>query len=313
MMIVSHLQSLWGRFWPVVFVPPLLLAIYAVLGQARVEHYVILALIWAMTVASILTRNLLLAVMPGILVVLGYEVVRFLRPLYTTPERIWACEFQRLDAALFGFGSGLTPADLFTQWNSPAADLFFAVPYTLFWGVVVIWAVVLFVLSPGRLRRFLWVLAAVHGVAFVLWIGVPTAPPWYVRAHGCAIDVTVSPNAAALARLDAMFAITYFEQFYSRAPTVFGAFPSLHLSFPAVAMVTGWQWFGRRGRWVTAGLTLWMLVASVYLDHHWLVDGLVTIAMAAVIHVALMRLWPPYARPDPRARWREGCGDGEGG
>lgn len=306
-MILSHLQSLWGRYWPVVFLPPLVLAVYAAFGEARIEHYIILIVITGMAAASLFTRDLLLALVPGILVVLGYEAVRFLRPFYTTPERIWACEFRSLDAALFGFGTGLTPADVFTRWNAPVWDIFFAVPYTLFWGVVVVWAMALFVLSRGRLRRFLWTLAVVHGLAFVLWILIPTAPPWYVRAYGCEIDITASPNAAALSRLDVMFGITYFEQFYSRAPTVFGAFPSLHLSFPAVAMFTGWQWFGRTGRVVTAALTVWMLGASAYLDHHWLVDGLVTIAMAALVHMAFMRLWPAYARPDPRARWREGA------
>jgi inositol phosphorylceramide synthase catalytic subunit len=303
--VIRHIHALWGQFWPLVTLPLVVLAGYVVLGEARIEHVLILPAITLLAVATRLTRDLILSVIPGIAILVGYEAVRVLRPFFVTTDRVFGCEFQRLDAALFGFGSGQTPADLFTRYNSTAADLFFALPYTLFWGVVVLWCGVLFMISRGRLRRYLWVLALVHLVAFVIWMAVPAAPPWYVRSYGCGIDIAAPPEAAALSRLDTLFGIGYFEAFYSRAPSVFGAFPSLHVSFPAVAMVTGWRWFGATGRAVTVALTVWMIAASVYLDHHWLVDGLATLALVGMIHVLLNWVWPNYSRRDPRAVWHE--------
>ena len=306
MRAIRHILALWGRLWPLALLPPLVLAGYLALGQARIEHLVILLAATGFAVATPLTRDMLLGAIPGFAILAGYEAVRVLRPLFVTPERVLACEFQRLDAALFGFGSGLTPADVFARHHGLVADLVFGLPYTVFWAMVLLWCVLLFLISRGRFRRYLWVLALTHLAAFVVWMLLPAAPPWYVRAHGCVIDLSVAPQAAALSRLDALFGIRYFEAFYSRAPTVFGAFPSLHVAFPAVAMVTGWRWFGPAGRAVTAALTLWMIAASVYLDHHWLIDGLATLALVLALHAGLMRLWPAYAAPDPGARWREG-------
>jgi inositol phosphorylceramide synthase catalytic subunit len=292
----STLQSDWGRLWPVAFAPVLLLPVLAFFGVARGEHFVILTAITFLALASRLTRDLLVAVVPGIVIALGYEGIRLLRPFFVTPERVWACELHRLDADLFGFGSGLAPSDHFATLNSTTADLFFGLPYTLFWGVVLAYCGVLFFMSRTRLRRYLWLLALTHGVAFLIWMILPAAPPWYVRAHGCLIDPSVLPSAAALSRLDTFFSIAYFETFYSRAPTIFGAMPSLHVSFPAVALVAGWRDFGPIGRVTTAAMTLWMLVASIYLDHHWLVDGMATLVIVCAGYLLLMRLSLSYRK-----------------
>lgn len=292
----STLQSDWGRLWPVAFTPVLILSALTFLGIARGEHFVILTAITLLALASRLTRDFLVAVVPGIALALGYEGIRLLRPLFVTPERVWACELHGLDAALFGFGSGLAPSDHFVTLNSTAADLFFGLPYTLFWGMVLTYCGALFFMSRARLRRYLWLLALTHGVAFFIWMALPAAPPWYVRAHGCLIDPSVLPSAAALSRLDTLFSIAYFEAFYSRTPTIFGALPSLHVSFPAAAMVAGWRDFGPVGRVTTSAMTLWMLFASVYLDHHWLVDGMTTLAIVCTGHLLLMRVSLSYRK-----------------
>ena len=289
-----HGQRLWGRFWPLVLLPLPVLAGLAMLGLARPEHYVALGLIPVFALATRWSRDLLVASAPGIAIGVGYEAIRLVRPLFVTPERVFACEFADLDAALFGLGSGRAPADFFAAFHATPADLLLALPYTFFWVAVIVYAIVLFALSRNLLHRFLWLLALTHLVGFVLWMAMPTAPPWYVRLNGCAIDIAALPGSGALARVDALFSMHYFQDFYSRAPTVFGAFPSLHVSFPAAVMVSGWCAFGRVGRGVTLGLTLWMLLASVYLDHHWLLDGLATLVIVVVVHRALTYVWPGY-------------------
>jgi len=292
--MVRHLYKLYGPLWPLCLAPALFLAVLVVLGADRIEHWAAIVGITVLAVTNRHSRDLLLAVLPGVSIALGYETVRWLRPLFITPERVLGCELHRADAFMFGFGSGLAPPDLFATYHSFAADLFFAFPYTVFWVVVMAWSVVLFFVNRALLRRFLWTLALVHLAAFVVWLAFPVAPPWYVRLAGCAIDINAAPSAAALARLDAAFGITYFEAFYSRAPTVFGAMPSLHVAFPTVALVTGWQAFSRAGRGLGVVLVIWMLVASVYLDHHWLLDGVASIALTVAMHAGLKRCWPAY-------------------
>jgi membrane-associated phospholipid phosphatase len=88
------------------------------------------------------------------------------------------------------------------------------------------------------------------------------------------MDASSPPSAAGLLRVDHLLGISYFQDFYSRGMTTFGAFPSMHCAFPMVGLLTAWRVAG----WKTRPLHLLyagsMLMASVYLDHHWLVDGM---------------------------------------
>lgn len=299
---IRHMRQLWGPFWFLALSPLWFLLFLVSIGDARPEHYIITALLTGLAVGTVATRSLLLAAAPGIAIAFGYEVIRYLRPLFVTADRVLGCEVRAAEQALFGFGTGGTPADLFSVYNSAAADLFFALPYTLFWAVVVVYAGVLFFRNRAGMQRYLWVLALTHAVAFVIWMLLPVAPPWYVRAYGCLIDPEARPAAAALARIDARFGITYFAEFYSRAPTVFGAMPSLHVSFPAAALAAAWHSARAPERVVHLGLTVWMLVASVYLDHHWLLDGVLTLLIVATVYAVLRRFWPGFDQdPSPRA------------
>lgn len=299
-MPLRNLHRLWGPYWPLALSPLWFLLFLIVSGDARAEHYIIIAPLTALAMGTPGSRRLLIAATPGIGIAFGYELIRYLRPLFVTGDRILGCEVQALEQALLGFGTGLTPADVFTLYNSPAADLFFALPYTLFWGAVVVYAIALFFLHRARMHRYLWILALTHAVAFVIWLWLPVAPPWYIREYGCQIDPAARPGAAALMRLDARFGISYFHDFYSRAPTVFGALPSLHVAFPAAALAATWRSAGAPERALHLWLTLWMLAASVYLDHHWLVDGLLTLFIIAVIYALLRLFWPGFDRDAPR-------------
>jgi membrane-associated phospholipid phosphatase len=58
--------------------------------------------------------------------------------------------------------------------------------------------------------------------------------------------------------------------------------PSLHCAFPAIGLLTAWHAAGWKTRPLHVFYTLWMFAASVYLDHHWALDGLVAWVMAAV-------------------------------
>lgn len=300
--VSRHLSDLWGSYWYLPFSPLLLLPVLAYLGELRSEHVIVVAVLVGLALWNRTTKSLLIAAAPGVAVGLGYEIVRFLRPFFVTADRVWGCSLRDIELSLFPVGADLTLPEYFLAHNNPALDIFFAVPYTLFWLVAILFGVYLYFRNRAAMQRYLVILALSHAVGFVFWLATPAAPPWYIVMNGCGIDIDALPNAAALHRLDAAFGISYFHDFYSRAPTVFGALPSLHCVFPTSALVAIW----RDARWpersAHLGYVAWMLGASVYLGHHWLVDGLLGILIVLAVFFATRRFLPS-AQTDRNGRF----------
>jgi membrane-associated phospholipid phosphatase len=98
-----------------------------------------------------------------------------------------------------------------------------------------------------------------------------------------------------------MLGISYFESFYSRAASVFGAMPSMHNAYPLLGLFTAWSSSTWKTRPIHVGYFLWMFTASLYLDHHWVVDAIAgwCVAVAAVLVAGRL-----VGRQDDRAsRW----------
>ena len=296
----QRLRNLWGSYWPLSFLPLLLLGLLALSGGARPEHVAVAGVATLLAWGNKHSKSFLLAALPALIVVIGYDCLRFVEPYILAHRKIYACEVRDLDAALFGAATGFAPADLVTAWNRPWLDILFAIPYAAFWMAAIVWAIFLFLTDRFLLRRFLWSLAFVFLCAFAIWCLFPVAPPWYVHMLGCAIDIHAPPNPAGLLRVDAALGIDYFGSFYARSPVVFGAMPSLHVAFPAIAAVTGWRQFPLWGRLAAVFATLWMIAASVYLDHHWVVDGAAAVALAFIANAVLSLVWPAYRATAPR-------------
>jgi membrane-associated phospholipid phosphatase len=70
---------------------------------------------------------------------------------------------------------------------------------------------------------------------------------------------------------------------------VFGAIPSLHVVYPFLAMVYGWKL--RRFRWVAAAYFVLVCFAAVYLNHHYLLDLFVGVAIALAVMAAARALF----------------------
>ena len=68
------------------------------------------------------------------------------------------------------------------------------------------------------MRYFLWSYAIANYISFFTWLALPAAPPWYLRAHGCAIDLNTAPSPAGLLRVDEYLGIVTFETFTHGRP-----------------------------------------------------------------------------------------------
>ena len=82
-----------------------------------------------------------------------------------------------------------------------------------------------------------------------------------------------------------------FANIYGRNANVFGAIPSLHIGQTFLAVVYSWSFRSLR----IVATTFWLLVtfSAVYLNHHYLVDGVLGMLMAAITYFLMSYLFRP--------------------
>ncbi len=298
--VVAHVVALWGRRWVLPLLPLVYALIMAAVGTLRSEHIVIALTVAALGFATAVTKRILVIAFPALLVAAGYDLLRFVQPIFVVPQRVLGCSMRNLELTLFGLTPTMTFADYFAAHHAPVFDLYFAIPYGAFLYVAIAYGIYLFFNDRPRMTHFIWSFSTAYLIAFVLWLVMPTAPPWYIAAHGCVIDPSAPPSAAALIRVDQLLGIHYFEDFYARSPATFAAFPSMHCASPMIGLLVAW----RAATWTTRPLHLLyaasMLVGSVYLDHHWLIDGFAGWMVAAIAVFGTQRMLKP-AVPAPTA------------
>jgi hypothetical protein len=227
-------------------------------------------------------KRLFAGLVPYFLFVLAYDAVRYGRDAFLTADRVTVCGIRAMEQKVLGSGSAGTIGDWAQQHVSVPLDLLFAAPYFVFAYVVLGYGLVLYVIDRPRMSRFLWAFFVANILAFGIWLAFPVAPPWYQHAYGCVVDLGVRPSPAGLLRVDRLLHITYFQTLYGKSTYVFGAMPSLHCTYPMIGLLTAWHHVTWRTRPLHIGYVALMFCASVYLDHHYVLDGLVGFFLAAV-------------------------------
>jgi membrane-associated phospholipid phosphatase len=225
-------------------------------------------------------------------------VWRFLQPLLIMTvvydaQRYWAAawrgtvrvaEPRAWELAWFGVTSGAgvqTPAEWWQAHTHPLLDALAGAAYLthipVFLGCAAWWR---FKERRREAPQVMWAMLWLNLAGYATFLLYPAAPPWYADRHGLGPAVlTAAPEAGGAARFDALFGVSWFARAYERNANVFGAIPSLHVGQTFLAVLFAWR-FGSL-RVVAAGC--WLLVAfgSVYLNHHYIVDGLVGMVFAA--------------------------------
>lgn len=286
-----HLTSLWGPWWLLPGgIPLAYAAVMLAIGDLRPEHVIIPVIAGVLAYTGPRSKQFFLDASPYLAVAFGYDAVRYARAVALTPDRVMGCGLREAELALFRVSPGVTFQDYFAQHHTPLTDLIFALPYTIFAYLAILYAAYLFFVDRPRMRHYLWAFAIANFVSFALWLIVPAAPPWYIREHGCTIDLSAQPSAAALLRVDALLGIDYFERFYSRAASVFGAMPSMHCAYPLLGLLTAWKSISWKTKPLHIAYTLLMFGAAVYLDHHWILDAIAGWLVALVAVIVARRL-----------------------
>jgi len=272
--------ALWSKLFP--GLPVLYVLVIALVGDLRIEHTLLVLAVVALATFGPRARAFLHDISPYILVAMGYDLVRYARSLFVTADRVWACGLRNLELSTFAVAPGVTLQDWFQLHHSPFLDLVFAVPYTVFAYLALLYSAYLYFTDRTRMRRYLWSFAIANFLSFVIWMALPAAPPWYIRAQGCEVSMSALPSAAGLLRVDQLFGMHYYESLYARASSVFGAMPSMHCAYPMLGLLTAWRAASWKTRPIHLLYAVTMLVGSIYLDHHWLWDGIAGISLATV-------------------------------
>lgn len=237
------------------------------------------------------TRIFLRTFLPCILTGAIYDSFRFtFEPLMAS--HIHVAGPYIVDRALFGVG-GHTLNEVFARHHWIAVDLVTGFAYLAYVAVYIGFALVLFFRQDvRRASTFARGFLIVNLMGFITYIAYPAAPPWYVTAHGFGPAIAdAAPSAAAGLRIDAFLGTHIFQNAYSHSVQVFGALPSLHVAYPALAAVLIRETPSLRwARWPVTTYALLMCFAAVYLQHHYVIDVLLGL-MYAMMTALIVLVW----------------------
>jgi hypothetical protein len=156
---------------------------------------------------------------------------------------------------------------------------------------------------------FVAALIVLSMAAFVTYLLLPVAPPWY------AADATKIPTQAACGGQACVTGVLHlrdtgfqgladffgFGNYFFSYQNVYGissndvaAFPSLHAAYPFLAFLFARRAFGRAG-FLMLAYTACIWFAIVYLGEHWVVDIIGGVAYASAAYFVVMH-GPRWAR-----------------
>ena len=169
----------------------------------------------------------------------------------------------------------ITPNEFFRIHHWPVMDLFCGFAYISYVAEYLLAAFyLLFTQDLRLLKQFGWTFFCINLFGFITYFIYPAAPPWYVSQYGLGpARMDVQPSAAAAHRFDVLLGTHFFDQMYSRGVDVYGAYPSLHVTYP---FLVAWACFQVPGlklyRAPAIAFYFLMCFSAIYLQHHYVVD-----------------------------------------
>jgi membrane-associated phospholipid phosphatase len=135
--------------------------------------------------------------------------------------------------------------------------------------------------------------------AFVTFLFLPVAPPWWAAQHGLLPDgfTVLHLRDVGFQGLSQTFGFgNYFYSYsvYSISSNDVAAFPSLHAAYPFLAFLFARRAFGRTG-WLMLAYTACVWFAIVYLGEHWVVDIIGGVVYASAAYLLILH-GPSWAK-----------------
>jgi membrane-associated phospholipid phosphatase len=223
---------------------------------------------------------------PFVAIFLGYEAMRGIAPKAGIPPHV--SDLANIEQTMFG---GHLPSAVmqsvisggFGRVVAYAGTVVYFCHFVFPFGV----AMVLWLANRTQFLRYTTALMGMSFVAFIVFLLVPTAPPWYAEQQGVVHGVT---------KLIATTLPSSISPYYQNLnPNPVAAFPSLHAAFPFVSFLALRGVFPRAA-WFALGWCLLVWFSVVYLGEHYAVDVIGGVVIAAVSWAVLMALVVPRVR-----------------
>jgi hypothetical protein len=168
--------------------------------------------------------------------------------------------------------------------------------YMLHFALPVVTGFVLWVWRRSQFHDFVAALILLSLAAFVTYLLLPAAPPWYAAHEGALngpdgqpLIAYLKPGAfetvAEALGFDGNYIYTY--AFYGVGPNAVAAWPSLHVAYPFLTFLFLRRAFGPVG-WLALAYVPLVLFSVVYTGDHWVHDGLAGMAYAYVAYYAVV-------------------------
>jgi membrane-associated phospholipid phosphatase len=209
-----------------------------------------------------------------------------------------------LEMSIFPGPGGVTWPEWLNAHPHTILDFFCGASYLLFLYEFFALVLFFFVVKRDQVAPLVWAFFWANTIGAVIYMLCPVAPPWYIIEHGLGPAIrNAAPGLGGCARFDALLHINYFHAFYGKNPNVFGAMPSLHVSYPLLCVLftwnRGWKW-----RVPTILFDALVIFSAVYLAHHWILDVIAGLVVAVVSYYLgnLVASWRPGIHVDPVPR-----------
>ena len=274
------------------------LACYALLMSALILHNQAAmtpdVLVVAVALAGVLLlrgRTWLSDWTPIVALLLAYELMRGL-----ADDAGFPLHMSDLIAAERTLALGALPTQVLQEAFRPASGLdpvalLSTVVYMLHFLIPVATGLILWKWRRHFFHDYMAALIVLSMAAFVTYLLLPAAPPWYAARAGLldgpdGLPVISYLKPETFAHVGAALGLDgnhlYDSVFYAAGPNDVAAWPSLHVAYPTLAFLMLRRAFGRRA-WVLAGYAVVVAFSVVYTGDHWVHD---CIAGAAFAYVA---------------------------
>jgi membrane-associated phospholipid phosphatase len=196
--------------------------------------------------------------------------------------KIHTGDMHALELSLFPGPGGVTWAEFLNAHPHTILDFFCGASYALFLYEFFALVLFFFFVKRDKVAPLVWAFFWANTIGAVVYMFCPVAPPWYIIEHGLGPAIlNAAPGMGGCARFDALLHIHYFAAFYGKNPNVFGAMPSLHVSYPLLCVLftwhKGWKW-----RVPTILFDALVVFSAVYLAHHWILDVIAGLGVGVV-------------------------------
>ncbi len=223
---------------------------------------------------------------PFLVLFFAYELMRGYADQFG--QQVHVLDVIALERALFG---GQLPTTILQAWLHPKSGVdpwavAATVVYFLHFPLPLAVGFLLWLRRRAAYYDFVAALVVLSMAAFITYVLLPVAPPWWAEQRGYLPPGAVLPlkefGFQALATtfgFDGRYVYSY--AFYNINPNQLAAIPSLHAAYPFLAFLVARHYFGRAG-WLMLLYSAVVWFSIVYLGEHYVVD-----AMAGVLYASL--------------------------